>query len=359
MPTTHILRKLLAISLLMSVHLAYGQVARPVKPAMAPSDNRPPGLLEQELLRLSNLSGGKVGIWATHLESGRTISQNGKEPFPMASSYKVAIATQLLTRVDSGSLALDQLVTLTKADLHPGSGMLTERFNWPNAASPGVALSVRSLLELMLLISDNSATDVCLRLAGGPPAVNACLKRLGIDGQRVDRPTAWLIADWLGVPMDRTQAWSPARFDSLQARRTPEQIEKSSALFDADGQDTSTPEAMTTLLVKLYTQPVLKPATKTLLLDIMRRCETGLARLKGALPPNTEVLHKTGTIGMTTNDVGIITLPGGSGHIAISVFVKSSRKEGPIRERAIAEVTRTIYDYFLFSSYPATTSQLR
>jgi beta-lactamase class A len=309
-----------------------------------------PARLEKELLRLSNMSEGKVGICAVHLETGKTISQNGKDHFPMASSYKVAIATQLLSRVDSGRVTLDQLVPIAKNDFHPGSGMLSERFDWPNSLNTDLSLSVRSLLELMLLISDNSATDICLRLAGGPAAVNACMKRLGVEGLRVDRPTAWLIADCVGIPMTTDQAWSPARYDSLAAFNTAEKRAISYVAFENDPRDTSTPEAMTLLLSKLYTQPVLKPASKTLLLDIMKRCETGLARLKGALPPDTEVLHKTGTIGLTASDVGIITLPDAAGHVAISVFVKSSKKEGPVRERTIAEVTRTLYDYFLFSN---------
>jgi beta-lactamase class A len=50
---------------------------------------------------------------------------------------------------------------------------------------------------------------------------------------------------------------------------------------------------------------------------------------------------------MTTNDVGIITLPGGAGHLVVAAFVKSSEKEIPERERAIAEVTRILYDYFI------------
>lgn len=307
-----------------------------------------PVRLEKELLRLSELSAGKVGICAVHLESGKVITQHGKEGFPMASSYKVAIATQLLSRVDSGLVTLDQLVPITKADFHPGSGMLSDRFNWPNSGNSDLSLSVRSLLELMLLISDNSATDICLRVAGGPSAVNACLKRIGVNGLRVDRPTAWLIADCVGIPMDMSQAWSPARYDSLAKFSTASTRQASYVAFENDPRDTSTPEAMTMLLTKLYTQPVLKPASKALLLDIMKRCETGLARLKGALPPDTEVLHKTGTIGLTASDVGIITLPDGAGHIAISVFVKASQKDGPTRERTIAEVTRTIYDYFLF-----------
>ena len=227
--------------------------------------------------------------------------------------------------------------------------MIAERFNWPGAVKPGVALSIRSLMELMLLISDNSATDICLRLAGGPGPVNACMKRLDISGLTVDRPTAYLIADWLGVGMDPTSPWSSARFDSLANALTEEQKQESSVKFDGDLKDNSTPDAMTNLLLKLYTQPILKAESKTLLLDIMRRCESGLARLKGVLPPGTEVMHKTGTIGMTTNDVGIMTLPEEAGHVVISVFVKSSVKPIPERERAIAEVTRVIHDYFVLN----------
>ncbi len=304
--------------------------------------------IEKEIARLSSLSGGVLGVSAIHIESGKRLAQNGSTRFPMASSYKVPIAIQLLTKVDSGKYTLDQLIEISKADLHPGSGMLSERFNWPGALTPGIALSVRSLLELMLLISDNSATDICLRLAGGPASVNACMKRMGISGLSVDRPTAYLIADWLGVTMD-PQAWVAARFDSLEKGLTEEQMKVSSRKFDVDLKDTSTPDAMSELLLMLYMQPILKTNTRQLLLDIMRRCETGLTRLKGALPPGTEVMHKTGTIGMTTNDIGIMTLPDGAGHVVISVFVKSSEKPIPERERAIAEVARAVYDYYVLN----------
>ncbi|MDZ4716750.1 MAG: class A beta-lactamase [Cytophagales bacterium] len=317
----------------------------PAEPAPALQEQR----VQQEVARLSLISGGVVGVSAIHVETGKRIGQRGVEYFPMASSYKVPIAIQLLTRVDSGMLSIDQLMEIDQADLHPGSGMLSERFNWPGAVKPGVALSVRSLLELMLLISDNSATDICLRLAGGPSAVNTCMKRLGIQGLRVDRPTANLIADWLGIPMDPDAVWSRRRFDSLAKTITTQQQMASSRKFDADLKDSSTPDAMTALLLRLYTQPILNAESRLLLLDIMRRCESGLTRLKGALPPGTEVMHKTGTIGMTTNDVGIMTLPGDAGHVVISVFVKSSEKPVADRERAIAEIARVIHDYFLLN----------
>jgi beta-lactamase class A len=303
--------------------------------------------LEQEIVRLTALSGGKLGVYAKHVETGRTVSQLPLEKFPMASSFKVPIAVELLTKVDSGRYSLDQLIEVKFEDLHPGSGLLSERFNWPGVKDPGLALSVRSLLELMLLISDNSATDICLRLAGGPGAVNACMKRWGIKDVRVDRPTAWLIADFLGLNFPMNHPWPRVAFDTLSKKLTVEQQKISAKVFDEDPRDTSTPLGMADLLLMIYSKPLLKHESQLLLLDIMRRCETGLTRLKGSLPPATEVLHKTGTIGMTTNDVGIMTLPGDAGHVVIAVFVKSSSKEVPDRERAIAEVTRVIHDYFV------------
>jgi beta-lactamase class A len=105
---------------------------------------------------------------------------------------------------------------------------------------------------------------------------------------------------------------------------------------------------MTRLLAGLYRKDVLKPRSAEFLLDIMRRCRTGEGRLKGMLPEGTEVAHKTGSIGGSTNDVGIITLPDDAGHVAIAIFVKSSEKEESTLERTIAEIARAIYDFFLF-----------
>jgi len=105
---------------------------------------------------------------------------------------------------------------------------------------------------------------------------------------------------------------------------------------------------MARLLELIYRKDMLKPESAELLLDIMRRRRTGETRLRGLLPTGTEIAHKTGTIGGSANDVGIITLPDNAGHVAIAVFVKSSEKELPARERAIAEIARAVHDFFLF-----------
>ena len=300
--------------------------------------------LEREIARLSTVSGGVVGVTTIHLETGRRVSMNGTDRFPMASTFKVPIAVQLLTRIDNGEVKLDQMIDIKQSDLHPGSGTVADLFN-----KGGLALSVRNLMELMLLISDNSATDVMLRTAGGADAVTSRLRALGIEGISVNRSTAQLIADWIGVtnlpPEDR---WNPAVFSVAFAAVKPEDQKAAAKKFDADPRDTSTPDGMAALLERIYRKDLLKPESAELLLDIMRRCRTGEARLRGLLPAGTEIAHKTGTIGGTTNDVGIITLPDNAGHFAIAVFVKASEKEVSARERAIAEIARAVHDFFLF-----------
>jgi len=300
--------------------------------------------LEREIARLSRVSGGVVGVTAIHLETGRRVSMNGTDRFPMASSFKVPIAVQLLTRIDKGEVSLAQMIEIKQSDLHPGSGTLADLFN-----KGGLALSVRNLMELMLLVSDNSATDVMLRTAGGADAVTARMRALGIDGITVNRSTAQLIADWIGASgLPAEDQWTPAVFTAAFRAVSPEDQKAAAKRFDADPRDTSTPNGMAALLERIYRKDLFKPETAELLLDIMRRCRTGDARLKGLLPQGTEVAHKTGTIGGTTNDVGIITLPDNAGHVAIAAFVKSSEKDVPARERAIAEIARAVHDFFLF-----------
>ena len=81
----------------------------------------------------------------------------------------------------------------------------------------------------------------------------------------------------------------------------------------------------------------------------MLRCETGENRIKGLLPPDTRVMHKTGTLGIgVANDVGIIQLPENAGNVVAAIFVKESKADPATQERAIAQIARAAYDYFLF-----------
>jgi beta-lactamase class A len=298
--------------------------------------------LQNEIARLAKITDGEVGLSAIHVESGRRVDFHEADRFPMASTFKVPIAVQILSRVDRGEVRLDQMVTLEPHDLHPGSGELSNLLK-----QPGVSLSVRNLMELMLLISDNSATDIVLRLAGGPEAVTAKMRELGISGINVNRPTVRLISDWLGADLPPEMDWTPDLWRRLFASVSPDSRKVADVKFNADPRDTAQPAAMADLLLKIYSRKLHKQETAELLIDIMRRCQTGDARIKGMLPPETVVAHKTGSIGGTVNDVGIVTLPDNAGHVVVALFVKEGSKS-EMSEKAIAQIARSVYDYFLY-----------
>lgn len=308
--------------------------------------------LYDELERISSLAKGKVGICALHLESGKQIGLNLQEKFPMASTVKVGIAVQLFTLIEKGQLSLTTMTELQPSDLHPGSGTLETLF-----AKPGVQLSVQNLLELMMVISDNSATDILLRLVGGTDAVQKRVKALGINGMSVDRTIIQLIADLEGVTLPPPNQWTLGFFAKLDSATTPEMKRAAAIKIKNDPRDTSTPEAMVNLLTQIYQAKAISPDSRALLLGVMERCRGGQARLKGFLPPSTVVAHKTGSLyGSATDDVGFITLPGDAGHIAIAVFVGDSPQPLAEREQTIAHAARAIYDYFLYQPALTTTS---
>lgn len=297
--------------------------------------------LAQQIESLSHGTDGIVGMSAIHVETGRRVSLHGQQAFPMASTFKVPVSVQIMTLVDEGKLRLDAAVSLRPSDLHPGSGVLT-----PLLFHPGVSLSLQNLLELMLVVSDNSAADLMLREAGGPAAVTARMRALGFTGIRVDRPTALLIADWVGeknVPPE--DQWTPEMWRRLFAAVPQAEHKHAAEIATADPRDTATPDDMTRLLAGLWNNSFLKPPSAQLILDVMHRCETGQSRIRGMLPQGTEVAHKTGSLSGIVDDVGIITLPSDAGHVAISVFTKFGTNSD-LAEKTIAEIARTVYDYF-------------
>ncbi|RZI58577.1 MAG: hypothetical protein EOP94_03125 [Zymomonas sp.] len=78
----------------------------------------------------------------------------------------------------------------------------------------------------------------------------------------------------------------------------------------------------------------------------MERCESGAGRMNRMLPAGTVVAHKTGTLGGTVNDVGMTTLPNGRGRLVIAIYFNVSDASEALRERAIAGITRSVFDYF-------------
>jgi beta-lactamase class A len=237
--------------------------------------------VEQRLSAMAAENPGEYGIAAMDLSTGEMISFNGEQPFPMASTMKIAVAAAYLAQVDAGRRSLDDAI----------------------AGTPAV-----TLMDAMITHSDNRATDLLMESLGGPAAIDAWLRSHNLAGIRVDRTIARLLSD----PRDLR-----------------------------DIRDSSTPTAMLGLLRLIDSGGALRPQSRLLLLDMMRRCATGSNRIRGILPPGATVEHKTGTLAGYTGDVGFLTTPSGR-RIAVAFFARG----GSNRPAVIATAARAVYDAF-------------
>ena len=258
-------------------------LALSAQPALAASSSRMQPL-ENQLAWLMANKGSDVGIAALDLATGELVALRGDEPFPMASTVKIAVAANYLAQVEHGRRSLDDKIG---------------------------GRSARSLMEAMMIRSDNRATDILMRDLGGPETLQTWLDQQKIAGLRVDRNIDQL----------------------LRSRRDLRDV-----------RDSSTPRAMVDLLQRIDSGKMLRPAGKSYLLDLMRRCKTGKNRIRGLLPFGTHVENKTGTLSGLTTDVGFITLPSGR-RLAVAFFARY----GNDRPRTIAEAARAIYDGFATS----------
>lgn len=266
--------------------------------------------LENTFKQIAEIAKGRVGIAAMLLETGELIALNGDERFPMQSVFKLPIAMAVLREIDAGKINFDQTVRIKKSDLVGKHLRSPIRDKYPD----GTELPVSELLRLMVSESDGTACDVLLKLMGGPAAVNDYLRGFNIREMNVVNNEKEIGAD------NKTQYRNYA-----------------------------TPEAAIMLLRVLHEGKAISPPSRTLLLKLMIETPTGRKRLKGLLPKDVVVAHKTGTsntvngVTAATNDIGLITLPDGR-HLAVAVFVSDSPADEATREAVIAKIARAVWD---------------
>lgn len=253
-------------------------VAQPAAAASSPRLQT----LEQQLAALLDGQPANVGVAALDLHSGELVSVRGDVPFPMASTVKVAVAANYLSQVEYGRRSLDDRIG---------------------------GRSARSLLEAMMIHSNNQATDMLMRDLGGPETLQAWLTQQGVSGIRIDRNIAQLLRS-------KRDLW--------------------------EDKDSSTPRAMVGLLQRIDSGKMLRPRSRSYLLDLMRRCQTGKNRMRALLPAGARVEHKTGTLSGYSSDVGFMTLPDGR-RLAVAFFARG----GANRPSTIAWAARVVYDGFV------------
>jgi len=118
--------------------------------------------LRDRIEQISQAARGRVGVKATVLETGESVTLNGDRQFPMQSVYKFPIAMAVLAQVDRGKLKLDQKIRVEASDFVSDLQHSPIRDENPQ----GVELSLAELLKYMVSESDGTACDVLLKLVG-------------------------------------------------------------------------------------------------------------------------------------------------------------------------------------------------
>ncbi len=320
---------------------AQGQTSAPAAGATA-AETRINRLAEQ-IEGIIKSSDGMIGVAVKHLESGEGWAKNGEGLFPMASVFKLPILVEVMAEIKEGKFGLNDEIRLGASDQFLDGSLLSD------LKAPGVALSVENLINMMMWLSDNTATDILLNKVS-IPAVNKRLRSYGIEKITVSRTLKELLLDYYLMDGAKYRNLTKDELTEIYrktGRENPERIRQAGKIFPEKMADQAAPLAMNTLLEKIFKKEILDPASCDFILKTMRGCQTGLKRIRGLLPPDTEVAHKTGTIGGTINDCGIIYLPGGAGHVALSILSRDTNSDHT--EDTIALIAKTVYDYFCFT----------
>lgn len=266
--------------------------------------------LRQQIAQIAATIDGQVGVSIRNLDTRDTVTFNDTSNYAMQSVFKFPIAMAILHQVDQGKLQLEQKIYIDKKWMVPNThSPLRDSFPAGN-----MDITLSKLLGLMVSQSDNIACDVLIDLAGGEGAINDYIHSLGVKDIAIVASEAKMASSW-----------------------------------DVQFTNWSTPTAIVELLEILNKGTALSRTTNAFLWQIMTETTTGPNRIKGLLPKEVVVAHKTGTSGnkdgvtAATNDAGIIFLPNKQ-MLAITVYVSMSKADDAAREGVIAKIAKAAYD---------------
>lgn len=266
----------------------------------------------KRLQRVSQRFSGNFSLYAEHMSTQRVVQFGPTHQMETASTIKLPILVETLRQVAAGRLSLSEPVTLLGSDIVPGSGVIQH-------LSPGISLPLQDVLTLMIIVSDNVATNMTLRLVG-ISAVNASCDRWGMADTVLKKRIDFTVPGAIGL---------------------------------------STPYDMAILLKGLYHGTLLPEPLTQLARDILSRQQYQqllsrrlpydlIANDSDDNPPPIIIESKSGTLQGVRNDVGIIRTPWGDYVIAIFSEACHDLRYHIDNEaqQLLPEVSRAIFDHF-------------
>ncbi|MDR3614613.1 MAG: class A beta-lactamase-related serine hydrolase [Candidatus Obscuribacterales bacterium] len=262
---------------------------KPIQVAVAPPIplTYPLDKLKQKLMAASDVKKLRTGIFVFDPTNGRYVDMNGKEPFAAASMIKLPILVSLLAAIDRGEVKFDQQLSIRQDLITGGSGYLQYR-------PVNSKMSVKDTAWLMMVISDNTATNMIIDVLGGKEKCSAEFASWGLAQTRINN-----------------------------------------MLGDFAGTNKTSPYDLVYLLARVYRGEILSPAGKNWLTDVMLHTKIRTL-LNPGLGPGATLGHKTGDIGTMVGDVGMVTAPGGA------TYFVSIQVERPFNDRRANALIRVL-----------------
>jgi len=239
----------------------------------------------------------EAGVSVLHIESGEQIDVNGDESYPMASVFKIPVLATAGQQLKAGKLKLDDRIPLKSEDKSAGSGIL-------QFLEAGVSPTFRDLLTLMIIISDNTATDMNVATLGGPLVIEGFMHQLGLNDIYLKMDCKNLLKGLFppeiqDQPLEVIHEWS-----------NHHDIVRDGVTFSrGSDNDVSTAKAMTKLVYMLFKGEVVDGEIKDELLKILRQSEkqgvaseTSVPARKPARPsaPKVVIFQARAAMGLRT-----------------------------------------------------------
>ncbi len=265
------------------------------------------------------------GVSILHIESGQTLNISADVPVPLASVVKIPVLVEAFHQLREWRFQLDDRWTLEHSHKALGSGILTQ-------FDDGLTPTVRDLLTLMIIISDNTATDILIERLG-VQAIDDFMHQLGLSQTHVAHTLNEIFADMLPTPDPDQERYELARWEAEHGVRRD-------GFSYSLGEDNNvgTPRELTQLLAMIFKAEILDRDACDQMLEILLKQQLN-DRLPRFLPAGTPVAHKTGTFSGVRNDAGII-YAGENSHVVVTVL--STWDHGACRGDPVAEWARAI-----------------
>ncbi len=215
---------------------------------------------------------GDAAVAIKNLRTGESFEYHGDQPMPTASLIKLPVMITTYQAVDDGKISLDDMIELKAEDQVAGSGLLATHF------SPGLKLSLRDAIRLMISMSDNTATNLVIDKIG-LPTTNQCMAALGCKETQLNSKV-----------FRRDTTISPER----------------SQLY---GLGTTTANEMLGLVERLYKHELVSEKASDQMIEHLYSCEDKI-KVPRLLPAGTRVAHKTGSVSAVTDRRGLHRLAG-------------------------------------------------